>query len=95
MEEIILDFTKCKRAKSTDDLYQVLKDAFQFPFDFGNNSHALWDSMWYMWEDPVHFKIYGTSELEYQYLQMEMQYILKVFQRVHEETPNVTFEVIS
>lgn len=97
MEEIILDFTKCKRAKSTDDLYQVIKEKVPYCFDYGCNASALWDVMRDYWEDTeyVHFKLLGVRSLEYLYLQMGMQYILKVFQRVHEFSPNVTFEIVS
>lgn len=95
MKEIVLNFTKCKKAKSTDELYEVIKKAFQYPFDYGNNPDALWDAMWHMWKDDVHLKIYGVNDLEYLYLQIEMEYIIDVFRDVHNETPNVTFEIIS
>ena len=97
MKEIILDFTKCKKAKSTDELYYVIKEKVPYYFDYGNNPDALWDVMRDYWEEgqSVHLKLYGVKDLEYLYLQMEMEYIIDVFKDVHEETPNVAFEIIS
>ena len=95
MREIVLDFTKCKNAKSEEMLYQIIKRAFNYPFCFGDNPDALWEAMKRYWRDNVHLKLYGVYDLEYRYLQMEMNYILEVFKDVHEDTPNVTFEIIS
>ena len=97
MKGIVLDFTKCKKAKSIDDLYYVIKEKVPYYFDYGNNPNALWDIMRDYWEDTeyVHFKIFGVNALEYLYLQMEMEYIIDVFKDVHEDNPNVTFEIIS
>ena len=97
MKEIILDFAKCKKAKSTEELYRVIKEKVPYYFDYGDNPSALWDIMRDYWEDDeyIHFKIYGVSDLEYRYLQMEMEYIIEVFQRVYDNNPNVTFELVS
>ena len=95
MKEIVLDFTKQKNANSAEKLYCVIKEAFQFPFDFGDNPNALWDAMWRMWKSPVHIKLYGVNDLAYDYLKIEMQYIIDVFNGIHEDTPNVTFEIVS
>ncbi len=97
MKEIILDFTKCKNANSIDELYQIIKEKVPYYFDYGNNPSALWDVMRDYWEndESVHFKIYGVNALEYLYLQMEMEYIINVFQRIYRNNPNVTFEIVS
>ena len=95
MQEIVLDFRKCKEAKSEKELYKVIKKAFRFPFEYGDNPNALWDATRGYWEEDVHLKVYGVYDLAYRFLQMEMEYILDVFRDVHNETPNVTFEIIS
>ena len=97
MKEIVLDFTKCKNAKNTDELYQVIKEKIPYHFDYGNNPNALWDIMRDYWNknENICFSIFGVNELNYPYLQDEMKYILEVFEDVHSENPNIMFEVIS
>ena len=97
MKEIVLDFTKCKNARSTDELYQVIKEKIPYHFDYGNNPNALWDIMRDYWDknENICFVICGVNELKYPYLQDEMKCILEVFEDVHSESPNVTFEIVS
>ena len=49
------------------------------------------------WDESecVHFKLYGVNDLEYLYLQIEMKYIIDVFNDVQNETPNISFEIVS
>ena len=97
MKEMILDFTKCKKAKCVDVLYQIIKEKIPYSFDYGNNPNALWDIMRDYWEDHeyIHFKLYGVDALEHPCMKMEMEYIIDVFEDVHENNPNITFEIVS
>lgn len=95
MKEIVLDFTKCKKAKNSNELYYTIKEKIPYYFDYGNNPNALWDVMRDYWDESeyVHFKLYGVNDLEY--LQIEMKYIIDVFNDVQNETPNISFEIVS
>ena len=88
---IILDFTECKYL---GELHKILKKKFGFPEYYGENLSALWDCLSYYCTDEdlsVHIKGIDTMPEE---LQGYMVKVMKVFDDVHEETPNVTFEVI-
>ena len=90
---IILDFTECKYAGT---VHKILKEKFGFPEYYGENWDALWDCLRYMWMDGevVGVEIHGFYKMSEE-LQEYCQPMLEVFEDVHEETPNVTFEIIS
>ena len=88
---IILDFTGCKYL---GEIHKILKERFGFPEYYGENLSALWDCLSYYCTDEdlrVHIKGIDTLSEE---LKEDMTEIMEVFDDVHEETPNVTFEVI-
>ena len=91
MEKIILDFSKCKNAL---DMYDVMHKTFAFPYKWGNNLSALFDATSYYWEDETCLVIRGYHMVPKEW-QPYIDDILKIFQRVHDETPNVTFIIES
>ena len=91
MKTITLDFTNCSHWMT---FWQIIKEAYDFPDYFGNNLSALWDCLRYSWEEDVYTRIIGTKALPKE-LHEHMNKILEVFDEVHEENPNMTFEVIS
>ena len=91
MEKIILDFTG---AKNWMDIYDVMKKAFNFPYKWGNNLDALFDAMRYYWDEDTCLVIKGLDKVSSEW-RPYMDDILGVFQRVHDETPNVTFIIES
>ena len=91
MRKIVLDFTG---AKTWVDIYDVMKNAFAFPYEWGNNLDALYDAMSYTWRENVCVIVKGLDNVSPEW-KPYMKEILEVFQDVHEETPNVTFEIIS
>ncbi len=93
MKQIILDFRNCKNAL---DMHKQLSDTFDFPDYYGKNLSALWDLLSYHWyeEGNVVISIIGTEKIPKEW-KPYMEKILEVFEDVHEETPNVTFKIIS
>lgn len=91
MRKIVLDFTG---AKTCADIYDVMKTAFTFPYEWENNLGALYDAMSYAWRENVCIMIKGIDDVLREW-KPYMQEILVVFQDIHEETPNVVFEIIS
>ena len=90
MKKIVLDFTG---AKTWADIYAVLKKSFAFPYDGGNNLDALYDAMSYTWHENICIMIKGLDRVSTEW-QPYMKEILAVFRDVHEETPNVIFQII-
>lgn len=90
MKKIVLDFTG---AKTWADIYAALKDSFAFPYDWGNNLDALYDAMSYTWHENICIMIKGLDRVSTEW-QPYMKEILAVFRDVHEETPNVIFQII-
>ena len=90
---ITLDFTGCK---NLDSIHLILKTKFGLPGYYGENWDALWDCLSYLWIDDENVKvnIYGFLSLP-EDLREYCMTMLKIFDDVHEETPNVTFEVVS
>ena len=90
---IILDFTGCRYS---GEVHLVLKTKFGLPDYYGENWDALWDCMDGLFCERGAFKIniYGFMTLPYD-LREHCGAMLKVFEDVHKETPNVTFELIS
>ncbi len=87
---IILDFTDCDNWLK---MYDILKDGFGFPEYFGNNPDALWDCMRDYCEKGTRIIVKGSKNI-HENLKDEFALILRVFNRVHKETPNITFEII-
>ncbi len=56
----------------------------------------MWDCLSYLWfrAGEVLVKIYGFYTMDKE-IQEYCEPMLKVFEDVHEETPNVTFEIVS
>ncbi len=88
---VILDFTECK---TFNDLYNVISVPFDFPDYFGNNPDALWDCLSCFCQYDLKVKICGSKSIPDD-LKNEFALILRVFDRVHKETPNITFEIVS
>lgn len=90
---IILDFTGCSYL---GEVHKILKEHFGFPEYYGENWDALWDCLRYLFvgEDNTLVKIYGFQQLPRD-LREECKKMLEVFDDVHQDTPNVTFQMIS
>ena len=90
---IILDFTGCKYL---GEIHLILKTKFGLPEYYGENWDALWDCMRYLWMDGerIKVKIYSFLTLPDD-LREYCVSMLEIFDDVHKETPNVTFELIS
>ena len=91
MKIITLDFTNCSHWMT---FWQIIKEAYDFPEYFGNNLDALWDCHRDFFIEDMHTKIVGLNTLPKD-LREYMNRILEVFDDVHKENPNMTFEVIS
>ena len=92
MMDIELDFTK---SKYVSEIHNVLKDGFVFPDYYGNNLSALWDCLRnYDFDNNIMISIIGTSKVPDE-LREYMGKILNIFSRVHQEEPNIRFEIIS
>ena len=90
---IILNFSNCK---DTDELHQILKKKFGLPEYYGENWDALWDCLSYLWvgDGDVTVEIHGYNKL-LESLEGYGEIMFKIFDRVHEQTPNVVFKIIS
>ena len=90
---IILDFTGCKYL---GEIHLILKTKFGLPEYYGENWDALWDCLRYLWLDGeiIKVNIYGFLSLPDD-LREYCVSMLEVFDDVHKDTPNVTFELIS
>ncbi len=74
----------------------ILKEKFGLPEYYGENRDALWDCMQGLFYQRGIFKvnIYGFLSLPDD-LREYCVTMLEIFDDVHEETPNITFEIIS
>ena len=90
---IILDFSKCKYL---GEIHQLLKEKFGLPEYYGENWDALWDCLdgLFYGQDEYLVKLKDFYSLEDELLE-ECKLMLKVFDDVHDETPNFSYEIIS
>ncbi|MBD9010656.1 MAG: hypothetical protein EGR16_10265 [Clostridiales bacterium] len=90
---IILDFTGCRYL---GEIHLILKTKFGLPEYYGENWDDLWDCMDGLFYKRGNFKvkIYGFLTLPDD-LREYCVSMLEIFDDVHKETPNVTFELIS
>lgn len=90
---IILDFTGCKYL---GEIHLILKTKFGLPEYYGENWDALWDCLDGLFYERGDFEIhiYGFLSLPDD-LREYCTAMLKVFDDVHRETPNVIFKLIS
>ena len=90
---IILDFATCKYPL---DIHTMLKEKFGLPEYYGCNWDALWDCLDGMFEDMgmIKVEVYNFYQKPKDW-QDYCQAMLEIFARVHMETPNFTYQVIS
>lgn len=90
---IILDFAGCRYL---GEIHKILKERFGFPEYYGENWQALWDCLDYLFVDDGEriVEIYGLQSLP-DNLRKECDKMLEVFHDVHQDTPNVIFQLIS
>lgn len=90
---IILDFTDVKHWW---EIYALLKEKFGLPDACGENWDAIWDCLDGLFDENDDFtvKIYGFNSLDEE-LRDYCSAMLEIFDDIHKETPNITFELIS
>ena len=90
---IKLDFTGCGYL---GEIHKVLKESFGLPEYYGENWDALWDCLDYLFVDDGEMvvEIFGLQCLPDD-LRKECNKMLEVFDDVHQDTPNVKFQLIS
>lgn len=91
MNTITLDFTGCKYL---GEIHKILKEKFGFPKYYGENLDALWDCLDNYCDYQLHVRIMGINSLPNEFNEYIYK-MLEVFEDVHKETPNITFEIIS
>ena len=91
MEKITLDFSNCK---TWYDIHEEIRLKFDFPEWYGKNLDALWDLMICYCSYELVVSIYGTKDQSKENTEV-ITAILKVFDDVHKEQPNIKFEIVS
>ena len=93
MKKATIDLTDCKYLM---DLHERIRVSLGFPEWYGKNWDALWDCLRYLFYRRGDFRvnIYGFMSLP-EDLREYCKTMLEIFDDVHEETPNVVFELIS
>ena len=86
-----LDFTNMKYPAQ---LHKELKTKFEFSDYYGENWDALWDCLdgWYDDDEDVIVEIRGLDTMPDD-MRRYAQKMLKVFDDVHSNSPNVKFEI--
>ena len=90
MRNIVLDFTGCSHWSK---IHKIIKESFDFPDYYGENLSALWDCLDGYCSHRLQVYIKGIDTLTEEYFEY-MKKILEVFDDVHQENPNITFEII-
>ena len=91
VEVLTLDVTHCR---TWWELHTILKETFGLPDYYGKNADALWDLLTPYTVDCLHIKIKGLKHLPKDLMESEMTSVLSVFDNVHREYPNMTFEIV-
>ena len=84
---ITLDFNECGYF---GDIHKVIKESLGFPDYYGENLDALWDCMRYYTDEQIKIIIKGKSKLPDDW-QDYMDKIIKIFDDVHIQSPNIVF----
>ncbi len=87
MEKIILDFSNCKYIS---EIYNEIKNKFDFPPYYGENLDALWDSLDGYCKNDIEISIKGYDRLSDD-LKEYMNRMFVIFERVTKYNPNMVF----
>lgn len=90
---IILDFSGCK---DLGEVHKLLKAEFGFPEYYGENWDALWDSLDGRFDGmgTVLIELHGFSSMNEE-LKEYCATMLKIFDEIHTNSPNVRFVLIA
>lgn len=88
---IVIDFSDCK---TWVEFHTLLKEKFGFPDYYGMNWSALWDLLQGLFDEDVEVHLYGMDKLR-KNLPICADKMLKIFNDIHEDTPNVVFKIMS
>ena len=88
---IVLNFSKCNYL---GEVHKELKEKFGLPEYYGENWDALWDCLEYLIEDQIKVRIIGYKSMP-KNLKEECRKMFRVFDDVHNRTPNFSYEIIS
>lgn len=91
MKKISLNFTGMKYL---GELHEEIKEAFGFPHYYGENLDALWDCLAGYSKEKNLVEIIGSSTVSPD-IQEYMTQILKLFDEIHQKTPQISFVVLS
>lgn len=79
LKTIVLDFSGCKYIGS---LHKIIKEGFDLPEWYGNNSDALWDALIGLIEVPVKVKIvYHPKTSDTKKMKVYVDEIVSIFRK--------------
>ena len=91
MKNLSLDFST---VKYFSDIHRIIKDTFEFPDYYGENLDALWDCMRDYCEYSLHVIVSGMNHFSDEWKEY-MQEVFSVFNDIHKECKDFTYEIVA